>query len=145
MGTFRGRMSAFSVQTVCYLLILSSCGDTPPATSDRDIEQINLDQLQKMSEKPPKKYPLVLLDARSEAKFALGHLPGAINIPLPKMMANDLRLVGKTIIVYSQDWEDRISQVAWKKLRFLGYKRVYDFREGLYTWERSGADVVKSE
>ena len=127
--------------------ILASTGCQPSSrvTSDSDIENITHDELLELLAKDQRKHPTVLVDVRSAERYAGGHLPHAINIPLPDLKASDSRLQGKktTVVVYSDNWPDRLSQAAWKKLTYQGHKRVYEYRGGIQTWEGLGGEVVR--
>lgn len=66
-----------------------------------------------------------LLDVRTPAEFAQGHLPNAVNIPVDAIA----RRVGeldrtKPVIVYCRSGHR--SQGAGKQLRNLGFRDVYD-------------------
>lgn len=155
---FRFHSQCFFLCALCVLcvsiLLLASCNDKPK-TSDEDIKMLQYKQVIEMLEnqQPPKegffsfinsdkRGPTVLLDPRTEARFAQGHLPGAINIPLPKILENDEKLANaKNIIVYGTGWNDYISPAAAKRLMALGYQNVYDFRGGVELWKAEGGKV----
>ena len=133
---------------------LSACSDTPK-TSDQDIKQVDYPQLIAMlqNQKPEdtgffdflqqkKAGPTVLLDPRIERRFNEGHLPGAVNIPLPKLVADDANLANaQNIVVYGTGWTDYLSPAAAKRLMAMGYKNVYDFRGGIELWKAQGGRV----
>ncbi|MCC5830676.1 MAG: rhodanese-like domain-containing protein [Phycisphaeraceae bacterium] len=86
---------------------------------------------------------VILLDVRRRSDFAEAHIPGAINIPLAEIRAGDPRLSGvRSIVVYGQTGEDRLSLAAAKKLKHLGYRNVVDYRPGLEEWIRHDAPLV---
>lgn len=133
--------------TLMILLCLNGCPSGTPLTSDLDIETVSLEQLQELLLKNQSKNRVVLVDVRSPQRFASGHLPHAINIPLAELKANDPRLMGKnkSIVVYSEGWYDPLSQAAWKKLVYQGYKQVLDYRGGVTVWRNEEGVLVESQ
>lgn len=112
-------------------------------TSDDDIETIQTKDVLKYLADP--KNNTVLLDVRSSKKFDAGHLPGAVNIPLPMIVEADRRLANaKIIIVYGSGWTDYLSPAGTKKLIALGYQGVYDYRGGVELWRHDGHAIEKS-
>ena len=86
------------------------------------------------------------LDTREPADFAAGHIPGALNIPLPELDRRDPRLAEATrILVYAQGYDSPLSPAAAKKLISLGYQNVYDFRGGAELWKAEGNELVQNE
>lgn len=120
-------------------LALPACG--PGKTSDDDVIVIKEEQLdQMMAEKHT-----VLIDVRGPEWYAAGHIPGAINIPLPEIKPKDVRLAeAKVIIVYASRWTDPLSRAAAKSLFRRGYKNIYEFKGGIDLWERLDRSVVVS-
>ena len=122
-------------------------------TSDRNIEQIQYEQLRELLREPPEENrgPLgwlvkadpgqqgpVLVDVRAPEKYRENHLPNAVNITLPEMVRDDPRLRGDgQIIVYASGWDDPLSAAGAKKLLALGYSKVFEFRGGMELWEGS--------
>ena len=117
-----------------------------PATSDRDIRELSYRKLVQLLD-PETKDSLftVLVDVRSPARYAKGHLPGAVNIPLPTIQPGDLRLAeAKTIVVYARGWTDPLSGPGAKRLMAMGYENVYDFRGGVELWQSEGGALETS-
>jgi rhodanese-related sulfurtransferase len=78
---------------------------------------------------------LVLVDVRPPPAYALIHLPGAINIPLPDLDRRASELDKESeIVVYGLDFIDSDSAQAADRLQALGYRRVQDFQGGLNKW-----------
>ena len=68
----------------------------------------------------------VLLDVRTAKEFAAGHLPGAVNVPLP-MLTNNPAAVGSSeqpVVVYCQSGTR--SALASVVLRRAGFSQVAD-------------------
>ncbi|MDX1682432.1 MAG: rhodanese-like domain-containing protein [Phycisphaeraceae bacterium] len=122
-------------------LLLSGC-ETAPQVSDRNISTINYEELVRLIEKSKKPGELMLIDVRSVEDYRKGHIPGAINISLPLIRANDPRLAkAREIVVYAKDWRRPISAAAAKRMLALGYQNVHDFRAGLEAWREAGRKV----
>jgi len=69
----------------------------------------------------------VLIDVRSPAEYATGHLPQAINIPLPQidsLIGSHVNDKNQVVLLHCQSGAR--SGVAKNKLDALGYTRVYN-------------------
>lgn len=72
--------------------------------------------------------PDFIIDVRTPAEFASGHIEGAINIPVERI-AEDLRTMkqirpGSTLLLYCRS--GRRSAIAAELIRQQGYSRVLD-------------------
>jgi rhodanese-related sulfurtransferase len=91
----------------------------------------------------------VIVDARSAANFADGHIAGAITLPLEearKSPASPFKVkVPKdaTIIAYCNGFSCHDSMDLGKILMGAGYTTVYIFEGGLPEWRDAGYPVVK--
>ena len=85
---------------------------------------------------------VTILDVRPEDEFALGHLPGALNIPLRELEARlgeiDPRL---EIVAYCRGPYCVLSYEAVAQLRARGFK-VHRLEDGLPEWRAAGLPVV---
>ena len=85
---------------------------------------------------------VTILDVRPEDEFALGHVPGAINIPL---WALELRLSelepSKEIVAYCRGPYCVLSYEAVAALRKRGFKALR-LEDGLPEWRAAGLTVV---
>jgi rhodanese-related sulfurtransferase len=85
----------------------------------------------------------VVLDVRTPAEFAAGHLPGAVNIDSSAGDFRD-RLAsldpGRSYAVYCHS--GRRSAAALATLSDLGFTQAYDLAGGLGAWTASGGQVV---
>ena len=82
----------------------------------------------------------VILDARTQAEYDEGHIPGAILIPEYEIAARaeaELPDKEQLILVYCRS--GRRSKIAAEELVKLGYTNVFEFG-GIIDWEY---DVVK--
>ncbi len=145
------------VSTATLAALLLGC-NAAPKTSDVDIAVIQYPQLLELMANPARgadknlfkdlfagkktQATLILVDVRPPAKFAQGRLPGAVNIPLPELRANDARLgQATTLVVYASGWTDFLSPAGAKKLMALGYQNVREFRGGVENWVQEGGEL----
>jgi ArsR family transcriptional regulator len=85
---------------------------------------------------------VMILDVRPEDEFALGHLPGAINIPLRALEARLSELdPSKEIVAYCRGPYCVLSYEAVAALRKRGFKALR-LEDGLPEWRAAGLTVV---
>jgi hypothetical protein len=75
---------------------------------------------------------LRVLDLRSEAEFALYHVPGAENLPLAALATTELR-PDDGYLLYAES--EAVAAQAWMMLKARGLPRVYALRGGLTEWQ----------
>ena len=82
---------------------------------------------------------MAVLDVRSPAEFAAGHVPGAVNVPFTSVLAGSdaVRAArSQTIVVYCghgpRAW------LAGEALRWRGYAGVTYLRGHMAAWRRDG-------
>jgi len=82
----------------------------------------------------------VWVDPRSPEKYAEGHIPGAINLPFPRMTAEAGLVLGRydQFVVYDTSYDDTIAKAASKRLIELDFSDVYTLEGGLKAWTRDG-------
>jgi ArsR family transcriptional regulator len=106
---------------------------------DRDsLEAVSRDELLSRS----RTGTVTILDVRPEDEFALGHLPGAVNIPLRALERRLSELdPSKEIVAYCRGPYCVLSYEAVAALRKLGFaaRRLED---GLPEWRAAGLTVV---
>jgi rhodanese-related sulfurtransferase/predicted transcriptional regulator len=84
---------------------------------------------------------VTLLDVRPEDEFALGHLPGALNIPLAELERRLSELPkSREVIAYCRGPYCVLSFEAVAALRALGY-RVRRLEDGYPEWKAAGLPV----
>ena len=85
-----------------------------------------------------------VIDARTAAEFAAGHIEGATNIDATSADL-DKALAGlskeRSYIVYDQKGEQ--SAVLTQKMHDLGFKHLYDLEGGLDTWTSAGMPTTR--
>lgn len=87
---------------------------------------------------------LVVLDVRTAAEFAEGHVPGAINIPNADLAARVAELDGsreKDIVVYCRTGVR--AEQALGVLDKAGFKRLYHLKGDYTRWTDEKRAVVK--
>lgn len=85
---------------------------------------------------------LAVLDVRPVDEFEAGHLPHAINIPLPQLEDMlDLLPRDKDIVAYCRGPYCVMSHKAAQQLRQFGF-RVRRFQEGYPEWKAAGLPVA---
>jgi rhodanese-related sulfurtransferase len=80
-----------------------------------------------------------VLDVRSPAEFAEGHVPGAVNVPFTTVLAGSAEVhapKAQAVVVYCghgpRAW------LAGEALRWRGYARVTYLRGHMAGWRRAG-------
>jgi hydroxyacylglutathione hydrolase len=86
---------------------------------------------------------VLLLDVRTPAEYAAGHIPGSRNIPLGRLAAQIGALPsGQPTIVYCQGASR--SPIAASILQAHGWKTVTEINDGFDGWQASGAPVERA-
>lgn len=86
---------------------------------------------------------LTILDVRTPAEFAQGHLPGAVNLDLSGSGFSDGIAAldkSKTYFVYCQT--SNRSGTATEMMADAGFEDVYDLQGGIVAWAQQGLPVV---
>ncbi|MFG0328451.1 MAG: rhodanese-like domain-containing protein [Phycisphaerales bacterium] len=122
------------------LLTVPIACQTEPKVTDKDLEIIGVDEVATLIESEGA--DLVVVDPRTDRRYAEAHIPGALSLPLEQAAANDPRLVrAKTIVVYGGPYDDPVAIAMTKKLLALRYKDVSFFQGGLEEWVSHGHPV----
>ena len=89
---------------------------------------------------------IVVVDARSHAAYARGHIPGAISFPHREMSGETTRDLDprKTYVVYCDGIGCNASTKGAYRLAALGF-RVKELLGGLDFWLRDGHPVTRGE
>jgi len=91
--------------------------------------------------KQARKGLVTVIDLRPVEEYAAGHVPGAINIPLPELQKRLRDLPkGKEIIAYCRGPYCLMSFTAVKMLRDRGHK-ARRLQAGLPEWRSAGLPV----
>jgi len=87
---------------------------------------------------------LVVLDVRTPAEYAEGHVPGAINIPHTELASRIAELSGareKDVVVYCRTGVR--TEEALGVLGKAGFKRLYHLKGDYTRWSEEGRPAVK--
>lgn len=85
---------------------------------------------------------VVVLDVRPEDEFALGHVPGALNVPLRALKSRLPELdPAQEIVAYCRGAYCVLSYEAVAALRALGY-RARRLEDGLPEWRAAGLPIT---
>jgi len=82
-----------------------------------------------------------ILDVRTRAEFSEGHVPGAINIPLPELQSRLDEVPHSDIVVHCQGGSRSV--IAASILQREGRSGVMNLPGGFAEWERSGHPVER--
>ena len=87
---------------------------------------------------------LVVVDARSAAAFALGHIPGAVSLPHRTLTADVAATLDRAAVyvTYCDGVGCNASTKGALKLAAMGFQ-VKEFMGGLDWWKRDGYEVAK--
>lgn len=86
---------------------------------------------------------LHVIDVRMPDAYAEGHIPGAVNIPLPEIIGKLSAIPkDKTIVTYCGSITCQMAPKAALELAQKGYK-VMDLHGGLKEWQSYGFPVEK--
>lgn len=139
----RPHQTAVLAAGCCWALFggLSGCNDT---ISDRDVTMVTLAEVRRLAGSDK----VVIVDPRSPAEFAQGHLPGARNIQLAQVTEKREELdpalaAAGTIIVYGDDPGSGVAKGMTKRLLRAGQKNARFFPGGVSEWQRSGLPLSK--
>ena len=85
---------------------------------------------------------LTIVEVLPEGSFKEVHLPKAVNVPLNDRFEVNIRSVvpdkNTPVVVYCANEQCPASEEAAKKMEELGYKLVYDYKEGKKDWQKAG-------
>ena len=128
---------------------------SPTATHEAElpssgpIDELDLAQLREIVANPPR---AILLDARPEVFYRLGHIPGAASLSRENFekdyAAIRARLEkdkGRFIVVYCSDTDCDDSQIVADALVKLGFPKVSVFRGGWNDWHEAHLAEEKAE
>jgi rhodanese-related sulfurtransferase len=95
---------------------------------------VSLSQLTQLS-----KAGAILVDARYERDFGMGHIPGAINMPVDSLDKEFVNLrktmpADQTIIVYCQSANCAFDASVAERLHVAGFTNVHELSEGYLEW-----------
>ena len=149
--TRQGKFVVYKLADHAVLALLSSLRKISERNS-AEVERLvrnyldNLDSLEPVTRKELMQRlhrgGVMVLDVRPEDEFSLGHLPGAMNIPLRELKVRLSKLKrSQEIIAYCRGPYCVLSYEAVAALRRLGFK-ARRLEDGLPEWRAAGLPVV---
>lgn len=85
---------------------------------------------------------LMVLDVRSQAEYANGHIPTAIHIPIELIEQDSIRLdKNKDYILFCGAVTCGASDIAARKLKDLGFPNLFVLEGGYPKWVESGYEI----
>ena len=91
----------------------------------------------------------LFVDAREPDFFRVGHIPGAVNLPVKDFdrifpTLKEQLLAAPRIITYCDGASCEMSVELTEKLLFAGFERVEIFTGGIQQWKAAGQTVVST-
>jgi len=108
-------------------------------TQESGINEVTLETLKKRLSQGA-----MLLDVRPRAFYQLGHLPGAISLPLaeiPKIMPTLSLEKTSVLLIYCTGEACDDSLKAALRLRLTGYSQVFVYKGGYEEWIKKGEPI----
>lgn len=135
------RRAVTAALVIAGAVLVGGCQDT---VSDKNITRVGITEVQRLSKEKPDK--VVLLDPRPADRFAAGHLPGAMNVPLERIPLERGTLPvslssPKYVIVYGDNPGDAYAIAAVKRLLRAGQSGARLFTGGLSEWNGAGLSI----
>lgn len=132
--TPRSRLVGALLAATVLLGGLAACSTTPGAVTDVDVAEST-----SILTEPG----ITVLDVRTPAEFAAGHLPGAVNIDIEggafSEQIADLPKDGE-YFVYCRSGNR--SGVATDEMADAGFTKLYDLQGGVGAWQAAGGALV---
>lgn len=114
------------------------------ATDEIAVRNISAEQLAQVWQAADRDASMHLIDVRTPAEFALVHVEGAVNHPLDKLNASDLRATfGADDTLYCICQTGTRSQFAANELRAAGFRNVVHVDGGTNAWQSAGLPVKR--
>lgn len=90
-----------------------------------------------------------LVEVLPAERYAAGHLPGAMNVPLNDSFEHNVEQSlpdeNQHVVVYCSSFDCPASSEAARRLETLGYRNVFDYEAGKADWQAAGLKLVSSE
>ena len=128
----------FLLPILFFTLMLTGCAAGAGTKEKGTYRQISMDEAVVMMKNES---DYIILDVRRPDEFALGHIPGAVNVPNEIIGSDEISELpdkAQLILVYCRS--GRRSKEAAEKLVALGYTNIVEFG-GILDW--TGETVVE--
>ncbi len=102
------------------------------------VRTISMNSLKRIVDSKKKKFHLI--DVRSKEEYEMGHIKGAVSIPLEEleMKARHVFKPDDIIITYDDRYAGSSSTITARMLVLMGYKHVMEYIGGFREWKASG-------
>jgi rhodanese-related sulfurtransferase len=118
------------------------------ASANASYREISPKKLAKMPNKP------LVLDVRSGMEYKNGHVPGAVNVSLPRLMFGMMPLFRWMLPKWFRELPkdkpiavmcltSHRSPIAAQQLIKAGFEKVWNVSGGMMKWQQLGLDVEK--
>ena len=147
-GAAPGKRAALAATLLVVVLSLGGCSTATIATSGPAVATVPAagSSLAASEFAAASKLPdTVLLDVRTPAEFASGHLPGALNIDVESAdFSKSIAALdrSKTYAVYCRSANR--SKVAMTAMKRAGFTKLFDLAGGINAWQSAGGEVVRA-
>ena len=138
-ATFAAEPAPAAIATSAAAPASTTPAETLPATATPLISQAEL--LSRVANKDP---GLIVLDVRTAAEFAAGHVPGARNVShdeLPAKLAELSPLKDKQVVLYCRS--GRRTAIAAETLRGAGFGQLLHLEGDWLAWESAKQPVER--
>jgi rhodanese-related sulfurtransferase len=135
-----------------YLILMGCmllCAGCSKQYSDADLVFLNVHQADVVVTTPESSLfstakDNTFLDPRTAERYAIGHIPGAINVPYSRVAETweSLQEYG-VIVVYGKTYNDPLAEAMSKTLMEYGLHDIKTLKGGLEAWLNDGQDLAK--
>ena len=132
--------SLIAACVLCSLLTAPALADVPttkpanaPTTQPQSVEKISIEKFEELRTQPGQ----TVLDVRTPAEFADGHVPGAIHVPIASGFDEAIAKLDKSkpYLVYCHS--GKRSFLASQRMTKAGFTDVKNFAGGIVAWENA--------
>jgi phage shock protein E len=117
---------------------------TAPADDPKQSADANSITAQALAEQIQSSQAPLILDVRSKAEFAKGHIPGALNIPVDQLPDRMSEIdAAKTDEIVLHCHSGNRAKRAEATLREAGYSNVLDLDGHMEGWKKGGYPIEK--
>ncbi|MFA6482377.1 MAG: rhodanese-like domain-containing protein [Bacteroidales bacterium] len=133
------------MKRISFILLIAVLGFSP-IIAGNFYRNIKVKQADKMIRDHEKNGDLFILDVRSPGEFAHGYIKGAVNIDFwGKGFTDSVSKLDKTRIYLVYCTSGVRSTGAMKKMRTLGFEKVYNMKGGMFGWRAARLPVTPGE
>jgi len=142
-------MLVFFLNTACVFAEVNDCdvevgcSDDDPVLAQKDVEVLSYDEFFKIYTE--NKLDYVLLDVRPKTSYDQGHIKGAESLFIPQTTPEQVGKIlpdkDQVVVVYCASHKCNMSHYAALALLNAGYKKVFDYKGGIYEWLSKGNPI----